>query len=685
MRRAAGIFAAALALAALDSTLLAQEASEEKAPWVLTPFAGPSPAERVAESLHGRVFVGYQGWFTAQGDGIGAGATHWGGVLGDPPTSTVDLWPDLSEYDADERFPTEYRHADGRVAEVFSSAHPKTVDRHFRWMAEHDIDGAFLQRFTASISPDEPARPQDRKVNAVLQHVRAAANRHGRAFALMYDTDFDAARVDRVIADWRRLREEAGILSTNAYLHHAGGPLVAFWGFGFGHRAFDARAAERLLAFFTAPENGGCRILLGVPNDWTSWTDERRDLLERYADVVSPWNVGRYDSAATADVHFERHWPGDRARCEALGADYLPVVFPGFSWTNLKRGEAPLDQIPRRQGAFYWHQLQRVSDHALDMAYVAMFDEVDEGTAIFKVTNDPPVGDFVTYEGLPSDHYLELTRQGRRLIRGQPVVLPPPLDTLPVHVQRSAHEYKRVGDVGLRLHRWSRPAAGSSAPRPAIVFFFGGGWNGGRIEQFQPHCERLAAAGFVAFSAEYRVRSRDGTTPFECVADGKSAVRWIRAHAEELGVDPARIYAGGGSAGGHVAACTALIEGLDEPGEDLTVSSRPDKLVLFNPVIDTGPAGFGHARLGDRWREISPAHHVRAGLPPTLIFHGTADTVVDYDLVESFRDAMVAAGNPCTLLGFEGAKHGFFNADRGNGNVYEGTLVQLRAFLSQDP
>ncbi len=248
-------------------------------------------------------------------------------------------------------------------------------------------------------------------------------------------------------------------------------------------------------------------------------------------------------------------------------------------------------------------------------------------------------------------------------------------------IHRSAVEYKRVGDVTLELHLWRLKDGASGGSRPAVVFFFGGGWNTGTPEQFAPHCERMAAAGFVAFSAEYRVRRRNGTTPFECVKDGKSALRWVRAHAAEYDIDPERIYAGGGSAGGHVAACTGIIDGLDEEGEDLSISSRPDKLVLFNPVIDTGPRGFGRSRLGDRWEEISPLHNVRPGAPPTLIFHGTADKTVDYARVEAFRDAMSEAGNACTLVGFEGMGHGFFNAGRGDGVAYEETILAMLDFL----
>ena len=243
-------------------------------------------------------------------------------------------------------------------------------------------------------------------------------------------------------------------------------------------------------------------------------------------------------------------------------------------------------------------------------------------------------------------------------------------------------EYKRVDEVVLNLHLWTPQESRPNELRPAVVFFFGGGWNGGQPSQFEPHCKRLAAAGFVACSAEYRVKSRHGTTPFECVKDGKSALRWLRRHAADYHVDPRRIHAGGGSAGGHVAACTGVIVGLEEEGEDLSISSRPDRMVLFNPVIDTGPQGFGHARLGERWEEISPLHQVHGDVPPTLIFHGTADRTVKYEQVEAFRDAMQQAGNPCTLVGFEGKDHGFFNEGRGDGLDYEQTVTQMLEFLT---
>ena len=194
---------------------------------------------------------------------------------------------------------------------------------------------------------------------------------------------------------------------------------------------------------------------------------------------------------------------------------------------------------------------------------------------------------------------------------------------------------------------------------PAILFFFGGGWNNGETKSFFPHSAYFASRGMVAITPDYRVKNRQKTTPFESVADAKSAVRWVRAHATELGIDPNRIVAAGSSAGGHVAAATALLPNLDEPNEKLAISSIPNALVLFNPVIDTSAAGYGHERLGERWQEISPLQHVRAGLPPTILFHGTADKTVPYANAVAFEAAMKAAGNRVELVTIRGEGHGF--------------------------
>jgi acetyl esterase/lipase len=185
---------------------------------------------------------------------------------------------------------------------------------------------------------------------------------------------------------------------------------------------------------------------------------------------------------------------------------------------------------------------------------------------------------------------------------------------------------------------------------------------GGSPKQFYQQARRFADVGFVAISADYRVIKKHKTTPFESVKDGKSAIRWVRKHAAKLGIDPERIVSAGGSAGGHVAACTGVIDGYEEEGEDSKISTVPNAMILYNPVIDTTEKGYGVSKVGQqRKTDISPTHHVRKGIPPTLIFHGTADKTVPFENVERFTKLMKAAGNKVTLVPFEKKGHGFFN------------------------
>lgn len=222
--------------------------------------------------------------------------------------------------------------------------------------------------------------------------------------------------------------------------------------------------------------------------------------------------------------------------------------------------------------------------------------------------------------------------------------------------------FKQIGDVTLHLYVHAPSGDPPADGWPAMVFFYGGGWMKANIEQFTPQAEHFARRGMVAIRAEYRVGGRHKATPFEGMADGRAAMRWVRRQAAELKIDPKRIAAAGGSAGGHIATCTAVFP--HEGENDSDVSPRPDALILFNPAVDTTETGVGANRFGKRARDGSPLHHLRADLPPTLIMHGTADTTVPFANVQAFRKRMQELGNRCDLVPFEGRVHAFFNPGR---------------------
>ena len=256
-----------------------------------------------------------------------------------------------------------------------------------------------------------------------------------------------------------------------------------------------------------------------------------------------------------------------------------------------------------------------------------------------------------------------------------------------------AEVYKTIGDVKLKIYIYEPKGHKAGGRRPGIVFFFGGSWIGGTPKQFQEHCQYLVSKGMVAMTADYRVAKRHGTKPFHCVRDGKSAVRWVRQNARRLGVDPNRIVSGGGSAGGHVAACTGILPKHDEPGEDDNVSSVPNALVLYNPVISTaladGVTPYGGdtnetlmKRLGLKDpATLSPYHNIRKGLPPTLVLHGKADTTVPYSTAEAYVKEATKTGLRAELNGYDDMPHGFFNFGRRDNKMFLATVTRMHEFL----
>jgi acetyl esterase len=241
--------------------------------------------------------------------------------------------------------------------------------------------------------------------------------------------------------------------------------------------------------------------------------------------------------------------------------------------------------------------------------------------------------------------------------------------------------YKKVGDRELSL--WvTKPADWkASDKRPAIVFFHGGGWVGGTPDRFSDHCKYFASRGLVCTTVEYRLLNKDTKEPpTNCVRDAKSAMRWVRSHAGEFGIDAKRIAAAGGSAGGHLAAFCGMVEGNDDPKDDLSISPRPEALVLFNPVFNNGPGQWGHSRVLERYKEFSPAHNITADDPPAAIFLGSEDALISVETTRQFQEQMEKLGIKCELHVYEGQKHGFYG--KSNAKYYYETVVAADRFLA---
>ena len=387
-------------------------------------------------TYNGLIMAGYQGWFREAQNGI---------LYPDEKKVRLDMWPDVSEYEI--TYPTGLKHADGSTARFFSSTDKSTVDLHFKWMKEYGVDGAFMQRFFNRTRPSGPRS----ETTLVLKNGFEAASKYDRAIAVMYDlSGLKASGEDcsSIIDDWKYLVDSLRVTNqqgTKTYLHHNGKPLVAIWGVGFPDRPYNIRniGLERLIDFLkNDPVYGGCAVMLGVP---TYWRDLNADCnpdpylheLIKMCDVVLPWMVQRFTPLLHNEMgRYRDVIKSDMNWCKTYKLDYVPCVTPGFSWHNLSRFEFPDDikppgSIPRMGGKFYWQQMATAINAGASMLYVAMFDEVNEGTAIFKCTDNPPVSDtakFVGMDGLPSDHYLWLTGKAAELLR-KGMVLPTLLPT----------------------------------------------------------------------------------------------------------------------------------------------------------------------------------------------------------------------------------------------------------------
>ncbi len=372
------------------------------------------------------IMAGYQGWFRSPKQGQV--------LYPDPSRIQIDMWPDVSEYEV--TYETGLKLADGSTARFFSSDDKSTVDLHFKWIKDYGLDGVFMQRFFNSAKPGDSRKTAD----GVLTNALEAASKYQRAIAVMYDLSGlrrSGEDCSALITDWKYLVDTLKVTNqkgAKTYLFHRGKPLVVIWGVGFPDRPYDIRniGLKRFMDFLkNDPKYGGCSVMLGVP---TFWRDLNADCVHdpflheliREADLVMPWMVQRFTPLLHNDMDRYRDVIlGDMEWCKKNKVDYVPCVCPGFSWHNLSVRQFPDDikpvgSIPRQGGRFYWQQISTAIVAGAEMLYVAMFDEVNEGTAIFKCTDNPPVSEtaqFVGMDGKPSDLYLWLTGEAAKMLR----------------------------------------------------------------------------------------------------------------------------------------------------------------------------------------------------------------------------------------------------------------------------
>jgi len=378
-------------------------------------------------SYKGLVMAGYQGWFTAEGDGAGRGWHHYqkGGKF-EPGYASIDFWPDVTEYE--KTYATAFKYQNGESAKVYSPYDEESVDLHFKWMKENHIDGVYMQRFVSEVKGESGKR----HFNKVLANALKASKKYERAISIMYDlSGATSADMDFIAKDWEELQKLFKLFDNKenpTYLRHNGRPLLAIWGVGFNDgRKYTIADIQKLVGTIKGPAKK-VSVLLGVPYYWRTLTKDTENstalhTLIKSADVIMPWAVGRYNASTYANVAGVT-LAGDIAWCKTNKIDYAPLVFPGFSWGNLKNDKALYNEIPRAKGDFLWQQIAGAKMSGAEALYVAMFDEVDEGTAIFKTKKESETplngdGKFVGIEqDLASDFYLWLTGEGAKWFHG---------------------------------------------------------------------------------------------------------------------------------------------------------------------------------------------------------------------------------------------------------------------------
>lgn len=397
-----------------------------------------SAAARAADkvdttTLEGKVLFGYQGWFNCAGDG--APENNWRSWARGTPAEgnlTIDMYPDLSEFDRKDLCEVSGMTIGGKPAYLYSAWNPRIVQRHFQWMKEYGLDGVLVQRFVTNI----PRRRASGDV--VLKNILAAARETGRTFAIEYDVTGSNLEtfVNVMKDDWKYLVEELKVTSHPSYLRHKGKPVLSIWGPGLHenrHVPHDPAVLKDMVEWFRSKAPAALQVTYmgGTPSRWRTLTNDARPepgWAEAYKmmDVVQPWVVGRYRNEEGVDKWKDEMLTPDVALAGKNRQLYMPVIFPGFSWYNLKR-ESRQNAIPRNRGEFLWRQAYNAKTAGATVLKIAMFDEVNEGTAMFKIAarrqDAPEQGYWLTLDAdgatLPSDWYLRLAGEITRMFHGE--------------------------------------------------------------------------------------------------------------------------------------------------------------------------------------------------------------------------------------------------------------------------
>lgn len=377
-------------------------------------------------SYKGLAMAGYQGWFTTETDGANRGWTHYeqGGKF-EPGSTNVDFWPDVSEYE--KTYETAFTLPNGKKAHVYSPQDESSVDLHFKWMQEYGLNGVFMQRFLVTV------RDHRQHITKVFENALKAANKYNKAICVMYDlSGSKGSELDIIVNDFEKMVKDYDLFNNKTnpnYLRHNGKPLVVIWGVGFNDgRSYTVKDVANLVNKLRG-NNKKVSIMLGVPYYWrtldkdTEYNPTLLDLIKS-VDIIMPWAVGRYNNdnyASTAPDVLKK----DIEWCKTNKVDYAPLVFPGFSWGNLRKDASLYEEIPRLEGKFLWRQVAEARKAGAEALYMAMFDEIDEGTALFKclrkseVPGNGPDKKFVGIEDhLPSDHYLWLSGEATKWFNG---------------------------------------------------------------------------------------------------------------------------------------------------------------------------------------------------------------------------------------------------------------------------